>query len=48
MKDIFLDHNNWARFCYFHPDGICDVEREEVEKMLRCKEDGRHVFVYYL
>jgi len=47
VKDIFLDHNNWARFCHFHPDEIRDVEREEVEKMLRCKEDGRNVFVYY-
>lgn len=47
VKYIFLDNHNWDRFKSLHKDTIRDIEIEEVEKMLSCRESSRGYFTYY-
>ena len=47
VKDIFLDNHNWDVYRYQHKDELRQVEIEEVEKMLLCKDGSRGFFVYY-
>ena len=43
LKEIFRD--NWEDYQKFND--VRDIEREEVEKMLSCKDKGRGCFVCY-
>ena len=47
VKDIFLDNYNWDVYKHQHRDELRQVEIEEVEKMLLCKDGSRGFFVYY-
>jgi len=47
VKDIFLDDHNWDVYRYQHKDELRQVEIDEVEKMLSCKDGSRGFFVYY-
>ncbi len=47
VRQIFLDNDNWLRYCFYHKDELREVEVKEVEKMLRCHQDGKGFFVYY-
>ena len=46
VKDIFLHNHNWDRVKFQYRDRLRDVEVEEVEKMLRCKDSSRGFFLY--
>ena len=47
VKDIFLDDHNWDVYRHQHRDDFRQVEVDEVEKMLHCKDGSRGFFVYY-
>jgi len=47
VKDIFLDNHNWDVYEHQHRDELRQVEVDEVEKMLSCKDGSRGFFVYY-
>jgi len=47
VKDIFLDNHNWDVYENQHRDELRQVEVDEVEKMLSCKDGSRGFFVYY-
>ena len=38
VKAIFLDNHNWDTYYYINQDRIRDVELEEVQRMLGCKD----------
>ena len=46
VRYIFEDNDNWARYRFHHEDELREVEIKEVEKMLRCHDDGRGFFAY--
>ena len=46
VKRIFEDHGNWEQFCRDHKAILRDVEIEEVNKMLSCKDKSRGFFTY--
>jgi hypothetical protein len=46
VKHIFEDGHNWGTFCLTEIDNLRDVEIEEVNKMLSCKDDSRGYFTY--
>jgi hypothetical protein len=47
VKDIFLDNHNWDVYRFQHKNELRQVEIDEVEKMLSCKDSSRGFFVYY-
>ncbi|MDG6219284.1 MAG: transposase zinc-binding domain-containing protein [Candidatus Thermoplasmatota archaeon] len=47
VRDIFLDNHNWDVFRFQHREVIRQVEVDEVEKMLHCKDGSRGFFIYY-
>jgi hypothetical protein len=47
VRDIFLDNHNWDVFRFQHRAVIRQVEVDEVEKMLHCKDGSRGFFIYY-
>ncbi len=47
VKAIFLDNHNWETYYYINKDRIRDVELEEVQKMLGCRDGGRGFFVFW-
>jgi hypothetical protein len=47
VRHIFQDNDNWARYCFYHGDELREIEVKEVEKMLRCHQDGKGFFVYH-
>ena len=47
VKDIFLDNHNWDVYKHQHKDELRQVEVDEVEKMLSCKDGSHGFFVYY-
>lgn len=47
VKAIFLDIHNWDTYYYINQDRIRDVELEEVQKMLGCKDGDRGFFVFW-
>ena len=47
VKDIFLDNHNWDVYEHRHREELRQVEVDEVEKMLSCKDGSRGFFVYY-
>ena len=47
VRHIFQDNDNWLRYRYHHKYELREVEVKEVEKMLRCHQDGKGFFVYY-
>lgn len=46
VKRIFEDNGNWEQFCHDHKAILRDVEIEEVNKMLSCKDKNRGFFTY--
>jgi hypothetical protein len=44
VKHIFEDNLNWAAFRLAEKDNLCDVELQEVNKMLPCKDESREFF----
>ena len=47
VKDIFLDDHNWDVYKFTHKSELRQVEVDEVEKMLHCKDGSRGFFIYY-
>ncbi len=45
VRDIFLDNHNWDVFRFQHRAVIRQVEVDEVEKMLHCKDGSRGFFI---
>jgi len=46
VKRIFEDNGNWELFCLDHKAILRNVEVEEVNKMLSCKDKSRVFFTY--
>ena len=46
VKHIFEDNLNWAAFHLAEKDNLRDVEINEVNKMLSCKDESRGFFTY--
>ncbi|MCD6455399.1 MAG: transposase zinc-binding domain-containing protein [Methanophagales archaeon] len=46
VKHIFEDNLNWAAFRLAEKDNLRDVEINEVNKMLSCKDESRDFFTY--
>ena len=46
VKHIFEDNFNWAAFHLAEKDNLRDVEINEVNKMLSCKDESRGFFTY--
>ncbi len=46
VKHIFDDNLNWAAFRLAEKDNLRDVEINEVNKMLSCKDESRGFFTY--
>ena len=46
VKHIFEDNLNWAAFRLAENDNLRDVEINEVNKMLSCKDGSRGFFTY--
>ncbi|MFQ6072685.1 MAG: transposase [Methanosarcinales archaeon] len=47
VKTIFEDNRNWDVFYFLNKDEIREVEFEEVQKMMACKDGSRGFFVYW-
>ena len=47
VRHIFEDNHNWNVFDFLEHDNIREIERIEVQKMLRCKDSDRGFFVYH-
>jgi hypothetical protein len=48
VRDIFLDNRNWDVYSYQQGGKLCEVEIDEVEKMLHCKDGSRGFFCVLL
>ncbi len=48
VKYIFEDNLNWAAFRLAEKDNLCDIEINEVNKMLSCKDESRGFFTYFI
>jgi len=46
VKHIFEDNHNWAAFHLAEKDNLRDIEINEVNKMLSCKDESRGFFTY--
>ena len=46
VKHIFEDNLDWAAFRLAEKDNLRDVEINEVNKMLSCKDESRGFFTY--
>ena len=46
VKRIFEDNGNWEQYCLDHKAILRNVEIEEVNKMLSCKDKSRGFFTY--
>jgi len=46
VKHIFEDNFNWAAFHLAEKDNLRDIEINEVNKMLSCKDESRGFFTY--
>lgn len=47
VRHIFEDNHNWDVFYYKEHDNIREVELNEVQKMMTCKDSERGFFVYH-
>jgi len=47
VRYIFEDNHNWDVFLHLNRASVRDVEIEEVEKMLSCKDADRGFFLWY-
>ncbi len=45
-KHIFKDNHNWAAFHLAEKDNLREIEINEVNKMLSCKDESRGFFTY--
>lgn len=45
VKRIFEDNHNWDVYSFLNKESIRDVELEEVQKMMSCKDGSRGFFV---
>ncbi|RZN41593.1 MAG: hypothetical protein EF813_02465 [Methanosarcinales archaeon] len=46
VRHIFEDNHNWGAFRIAEKDNLRDVEINEVNKMLSCKDESRGFFTY--
>lgn len=47
IRHIFEDNHNWDIYCFFNKDTLREVEIQEVNEMLTCKDSKRGFYIYH-
>lgn len=47
IRFIFEDNHNWDRYCFLYKDTLREIEIQEVNEMLTCKDSERGFYIYH-